>query len=225
MKDAFKHWRGFLTEWSFSDTFKRVGDANTSWEIHHVNSDLGIVEEECEEEDIKSIASKAHSGQTRRGGEPYITHPQATVALAKKFGYGQLIVDAAYLHDTLEDATNPADIEKMIQSTCPEALPLVKQLTHSKDVAYGDYVLSLSPDALAVKLLDMHHNSMDLDPDSKQYQKYRDALKKLQDMHGGVPAGVKPAHWGEISAKFELAVSMEAITERWRTYSELNSEL
>jgi len=153
------------------------------------------VSEECEEEDVESLATFAHQGQTRRSGEPYISHPKAAADYAKQFGYDDIIADAALLHDTLEDYEDPEEMEQMIKSVCPEALPVVKELTHDKSIEYTDYVLSLSPAAVAVKLLDMYHNSQDLEPGSKQYQKYHDALVSL----GGKPDGINDAHWDALT--------------------------
>ena len=45
------------------------------------------------------IATAAHEGQSRWGGEPYITHP---LAVAKSFGMGRAKV-VAVLHDVIED--------------------------------------------------------------------------------------------------------------------------
>ena len=155
------------------------------------------VSEECEEEDVENLASFAHQGQTRRSGEPYISHPRAAADYAKQFGYDDIVADAALLHDTLEDYKDPQEMEQMIKSVCPEALPVVKELTHDKSVEYTEYVLSLSPPAIAVKLLDMYHNSLDLEPGSKQYQKYHDALVSL----GGKPNGINDAHWEALTTQ------------------------
>src|SRR3546814_3409251 len=50
-----------------------------------------------------AVGAAAHAGQTRRSGEPYITHPVAvaTVLAEQRVDVETLI--AAILHDTLED--------------------------------------------------------------------------------------------------------------------------
>src|SRR6476619_6541935 len=50
-----------------------------------------------------SVGAAAHVGQTRRSGEPYITHPVAvaTVLAEERLDVETLI--AAILHDTIED--------------------------------------------------------------------------------------------------------------------------
>ena len=172
------------------------------------------IDEECEEDEVEQLATFAHQGQTRRGGEPYITHPRAAADYAKEFGYPDAIADAALLHDTLEDYHDPEEMAELIKSVCPEALPIVKELTHDKDIEYTDYVLSLSPDAVAVKLLDMYHNSQDLKPDSKQYNKYHNALVAL----GGKPNGINDAHWEALTS--QLGVESEINERDWQKESE-----
>jgi (p)ppGpp synthase/HD superfamily hydrolase len=50
------------------------------------------------------IASKAHEGQYRKNTKiPYITHPVAVGMILMRAGYGDEIVAAGILHDTVED--------------------------------------------------------------------------------------------------------------------------
>ena len=158
------------------------------------------IDEDCDDAEVEDLATLAHQGQTRRSGEEYITHPKAAAKYAKEFGYSDLVADAALLHDTLEDYKDPAEMAEMIKDICPEALPIVKELTHDKSVEYTNYVLSLSPEAVAVKLLDMYHNAQDLQPGDKQFQKYHDALAAL----GGKPNGINDAHWQALTQKLEV---------------------
>jgi GTP pyrophosphokinase len=54
-------------------------------------------------EDAVHVASKAHEGQKRRSGEPYITHPLAVAAQLIDWGMDSDTVIAGILHDTVED--------------------------------------------------------------------------------------------------------------------------
>ncbi len=151
--------------------------------------------EDCDSAEVEDLATFAHDGQTRRDGQPYITHPAGVAAMAKEYGYPDAIHDAAWLHDAVEDFEGPVEeIKKMIQSVCPEALPIVLELTHDKSINYTDYVLGLSKGAVAVKMLDVLYNSQDLVPDSKQYNKYKNALMAL----GGKPSGISDPHWSAL---------------------------
>jgi len=48
-------------------------------------------------------ATLAHAGQTRRSGEPYITHPIAVAGIVADLGLDAQTVAAALLHDAVED--------------------------------------------------------------------------------------------------------------------------
>src|SRR5829696_5706044 len=58
--------------------------------MHHPKADLSLVE-------------RAHEGQKRKSGEPYITHPIAVAQILADLGIGSKTVAAALLHDTVED--------------------------------------------------------------------------------------------------------------------------
>jgi GTP pyrophosphokinase len=48
-------------------------------------------------------AAEAHRGQTRKSGEPYITHPVAVAKVVAELGLDDVTVSAALLHDAVED--------------------------------------------------------------------------------------------------------------------------
>jgi GTP pyrophosphokinase len=59
------------------------------------------------------IASKAHAGQKRASGEPYVTHPLAVASLLIDWGLDIDTVIAGVLHDTIEDTNlTLEDIER-----------------------------------------------------------------------------------------------------------------
>lgn len=49
------------------------------------------------------VGAEAHEGQTRKSGEPYITHPVAVASILAELGLDAETIIAAILHDTLED--------------------------------------------------------------------------------------------------------------------------
>lgn len=53
----------------------------------------------------RALALRAHDGQTRKGAaqEPYWRHLEEVAALVTRFGGGEALVAAAWLHDTVED--------------------------------------------------------------------------------------------------------------------------
>ena len=50
-------------------------------------------------------AEKAHEGQLRKSGEPYITHPLAVATILAKLGLDDITLAAALLHDAVEDTS------------------------------------------------------------------------------------------------------------------------
>ena len=153
-------------------------------------------------EDIHATAQLAHLGQKRRSGEDYFTHPVEVANIIKDLypGDNQAYL-VALLHDTLEDAESVGNItipelEEMISGSISDRseyntiISAVRALTHSKNIPYTSYLLSLasSPLALRVKLADMLHN-LSSSPSLKQVQKYGNALDALEDEFGGTPPG------------------------------------
>ena len=49
------------------------------------------------------MATKAHEGQFRKSGDPYISHPLAVMKIVEDWGMDEDTVAAAVLHDTVED--------------------------------------------------------------------------------------------------------------------------
>ena len=56
---------------------------------HHPKGDLGIIER------AYAVADKAHDGQKRQSGEPYITHPLAVAQILAELGLGPKAIAAA----------------------------------------------------------------------------------------------------------------------------------
>ncbi len=48
-------------------------------------------------------ARDAHAGQTRKSGEPYVTHPVSVAKIVAELGLDDITVSAALLHDAVED--------------------------------------------------------------------------------------------------------------------------
>jgi len=51
------------------------------------------------------VGAQAHAGQTRKSGEPYITHPVAVAGILAELHLDAETIIAAILHDTLEDTS------------------------------------------------------------------------------------------------------------------------
>ena len=122
------------------------------------------------------IATEAHEGQTRRGGEPYINHP---VRVAELFPEGSLERSIAYLHDVLEDCPECTGMKLWKAGVLPVVIDAVTLLTKT----HGDYEmylegLSSSYRARKVKIADMLDNLTD-SPTPKQVEKYKKGILYL----------------------------------------------
>ena len=115
-----------------------------------------------------NAADKAHSGQLRKSGEPYITHPVAVAHILIDLGMDLPTVMAALLHDTVEDTSY--SIEYINGEFGDEVAALVDGVTKLDKLTYGPtaeaetlrkMVVAMSRDirVLVIKLADRLHNA------------------------------------------------------------------
>ena len=115
-----------------------------------------------------NAADKAHSGQLRKSGEPYITHPVAVAQILIELGMDLPTVMAALLHDTVEDTSY--SIEHIKNEFGDEVTALVDGVTKLDKLTYGPtaeaetlrkMVVAMSRDirVLIIKLADRLHNA------------------------------------------------------------------
>lgn len=114
------------------------------------------------------VAERAHSGQERKSGEPYITHPVAVATILAELGLTPDTIIAALLHDTIEDT--PYSLEQLTRDFGKEIASLVDGVTKLDKLAYGPtaeaetvrkMVVAMSKDirVLVIKLADRLHNA------------------------------------------------------------------
>jgi len=143
------------------------------------------------------VATKAHKGQTRWNGEPYITHPIA-VAEAMKY-YDECTCATAVLHDVIEDTDyDTTSLFKAVSDECfGNSIPNIQDLrdvnfviqtvsvlSKKTDETYRDYIMRLKTDwgmtiPRAIKIADLKHNLSDLKPGQRR-DKYELALTILE---------------------------------------------
>ncbi len=111
---------------------------------------------------------RAHAGQVRKSGEPYITHPVAVAQILADLGIGSKTIAAALLHDTVEDTQYTLD--RLRADFGDEIAMLVDGVTKLDKLKYGDsaqaetvrkMVVAMSKDirVLMIKLADRLHNA------------------------------------------------------------------
>lgn len=120
------------------------------------------------------FSAKAHEGQTRRSGEPYVQHPVAVAGVLTLLKTDVAAVVAGLLHDTLEDTVaTPAELEREFGK---EVVHLVDGVTKIGKITFRSYeekqaenfrkmVLSMADDirVVIIKLADRLHNMRTLE--------------------------------------------------------------
>ncbi|MDF0515201.1 bifunctional (p)ppGpp synthetase/guanosine-3',5'-bis(diphosphate) 3'-pyrophosphohydrolase [Agromyces sp. H3Y2-19a] len=130
--------------------------------MHHPKADVALIER------AYTVADRAHEGQKRKSGEPYITHPIAVAQILADLGIGSKTVAAALLHDTVEDTAYTLD--EVRADFGDEIAMLVDGVTKLDKVKYGDstqaetvrkMIVAMSKDirVLIIKLADRLHNA------------------------------------------------------------------
>ncbi|MGD8429803.1 MAG: bifunctional GTP diphosphokinase/guanosine-3',5'-bis pyrophosphate 3'-pyrophosphohydrolase [Ectothiorhodospiraceae bacterium] len=115
------------------------------------------------------FGAKAHEGQRRLSGEPYITHPLAVARVLADMRLDAESIIAAILHDVIEDTpTAKAEIAELFGEEVAELVDGVSKLTQidfkSKAEAQAEnfrkMVLAMSQDirVILIKLADRLHN-------------------------------------------------------------------
>ncbi len=79
-----------------------------------------------------AVAKKAHAGQTRASGEPYIQHPLAVALLLADIGMDSDTIAAGLLHDVVEDTD--IDLERLGQEFGPHVASLVDGVTKLEQI-------------------------------------------------------------------------------------------
>ena len=131
-----------------------------------------------------SVGAAAHAGQTRRSGEPYITHPVAVAAVLAEQRVDVETLIAAILHDTLEDtplarATIAGEFGETVAELVDGVTKLDKlQFQDRQEAAAESFrkmLLAMARDlrVILIKLADRLHNMRTL---SAQTQEARERI-------------------------------------------------
>jgi len=136
------------------------------------------------------VALDAHAGQTRKSGEPYIIHPILVAAITAKISNDETMVQAALLHDVVEDTS--ITIEELASTFGDDVAHLVEGLTKIVQIRDEELISSASNErlinsaltfrkmliasikdvrVLVIKLCDRLHNMLTLDALDAEKQK------------------------------------------------------
>jgi len=160
-------------------------DLITEIKKYHPSSDLSDIEK------AYKVAYKAHEGQKRKSGEPYIIHPLCVAIILAELELDKESIIAGLLHDVVEDTVMTSeDVEKEFGS---EVALLVDGVTKITKLDYDvDKVeeqaenlrkmfLAMAKDirVIMIKLADRLHNmrTMQYQSPAKQIEKSRETME------------------------------------------------
>ncbi|MCD8119901.1 MAG: bifunctional (p)ppGpp synthetase/guanosine-3',5'-bis(diphosphate) 3'-pyrophosphohydrolase [Lachnospiraceae bacterium] len=148
------------------------------------NTDLSMIERAYE------VASKAHEGQKRKSGEPYIIHPICTAIILAELELDKETIAAGLLHDVVEDTA--VTKEQIVEWFGQDVADLVDGVTKLTRLSYDvDKVeeqaenlrkmfLAMAKDirVILIKLADRLHNmrTLEYQTPAKRREKARETM-------------------------------------------------
>ncbi len=152
--------------------------------LHDILDMISAYNSEADLDQIKKayvFAAKAHQGQTRRSGDPYLVHPMEVAGILAKMKLDLPSITTALLHDTVEDTV--ATLEEVEQLFGEEVKDLVDGVTKLSKVHFTTseerqaenfrkMIMAMAKDirVIIIKLADRVHNMRTLEhmPEMRQ---------------------------------------------------------
>ncbi|MBR2830874.1 bifunctional (p)ppGpp synthetase/guanosine-3',5'-bis(diphosphate) 3'-pyrophosphohydrolase [Candidatus Saccharibacteria bacterium] len=167
-----------------------------------------------------AMAKKAHEGQFRKTGEPYIIHPLAVKKILEEWGMDEDTVIAGVLHDTVEDTDlTLADIKQEFGESVAFLVDGVTKLSTARDgmrdidtylpetkdnflrlmIALGDDIR-----VLIIKLADRLHNLRTLSalPPDKQRKIAKESLEVFAPLADRLNMGLLRVEMADLAFKY-----------------------
>ena len=151
---------------------------------HNPGVDLGRVRAAFE------VADRAHSGQRRKSGTPYVTHCVAAATICAQMGLDEDSVVAALLHDCIEDTSlTHDDISRQFGSEVADIVEGVTKLTRVQFTSREDeqmenlrkMLMAMAKDirVILIKIADRLHNmrTMEYMASQKQLEKSLETME------------------------------------------------
>ncbi|MGE0470326.1 MAG: bifunctional (p)ppGpp synthetase/guanosine-3',5'-bis(diphosphate) 3'-pyrophosphohydrolase [Nitrospira sp.] len=166
------------------ETVTDIDQLLTRLQAYQPEADLGMVRKAYE------FSVKAHEGQTRRSGEPYVKHPVAVAGVLTSLKTDVTAIVAGLLHDTLEDTV--ATTDELQREFGKEVVHLVDGVTKIGKITFRSseerqaenfrkMVLSMADDirVVIIKLADRLHNMRTLEhlKESKRHEIAKETLE------------------------------------------------
>jgi hypothetical protein len=167
------------------------------------------------------VAEKWHRGQTRKSGDPYITHPVAVATILAEIGMTPVTLAAALLHDTVEDTGY--SLEDLRTDFGDEIALMVDGVTKLDKIQYGaaaqsetvrKMIVAMSQDirVLVIKLADRLHNARTWKyvPASSSERKARETLEIFAPLAHRL--GMNTIKWELEDLSFQVLLSRRSTT-------------
>ena len=167
---------------TYEDLKKAVADTGRPYDIQMLDK-------------AYALADKAHAGQNRRSGEPYICHPLNVALLLVELGMDTESLAAALMHDVVEDTH--VRLDEISASFGPDVARLVDGVTKLTKIQFSSVeeqqaenlrkmLLALSQDVrvMIIKLCDRLHNMRT--GDAWPEQKRRDKALETMEVYAPI---------------------------------------
>jgi GTP diphosphokinase / guanosine-3',5'-bis(diphosphate) 3'-diphosphatase len=162
----------------------RLNDIIDKVQSYHPNADVDLIKK------AYVYSAKAHQGQVRKSGEPYLIHPLEVSGLLADMKLDEFAICAGILHDTIEDTVaTAAELEQLFGIQVAEIVDGVTKLStipyntsYEKDAEnFRRMLVAMAKDirVILVKLADRLHNMRTLEhmKPEKQEQIARETLE------------------------------------------------
>jgi GTP diphosphokinase / guanosine-3',5'-bis(diphosphate) 3'-diphosphatase len=204
----------------------------TAIQAYNPQADLAQVDKAIE------FSAKAHEGQKRKSGEPYLIHPLEVAKILTQLKMDNASIIAAILHDTIEDTTVTKD--DIIKDFGDEVAEIVDGVTKISKIIftsqqdrqaenYRKMILAMSKDirVIMVKLSDRLNNMRTLQfmPEAKQVAIAQETLDIFAPIAGRMGIYWIKEELEELSLKFlkpdiykQISVKVKNLSEMQKSY-------
>src|SRR5438874_3419074 len=136
------------------------------------------------------FAARAHEGQQRRSGEPFIHHPWGVAKICAELRLDEATLAAALLHDVVEDTDTVLDevrsefgdeIAQLVEGVTKLTRITFQSREHAEVENYRKMIVAMAQDVrvILIKLADRLHNMRTIEylGKQKQVQKAKETLE------------------------------------------------
>ena len=178
------------------------------------------------------FAKKAHEGQKRRSGEPYITHPLAVAIILADLGMDQESLVTALLHDVVEDTSVSLEkIKKEFGQTIAFLLDGVTKISrmkfrsasHKQSENIRKMIVAMGRDVrvILIKLADRLHNLQTLQymPEDRQIAIAKETLEVYTPLASRLGMNEMKVEMEDLSFKFAHPESFAGLEEKMKKFN------